>query len=183
FQFSVGEAKKSLAPAQAIFKLYGTDAKIKDAEERIRHVTFESPHAYNQPMREAMYGWMTRWLKNKGTGKPIREPKHAIEKPEDLNCFPDQGRPKGFLFLPAFAAREGRALAAKISAAKPDHPEDWESTAVHMRSRLRKEIFGDFPIPPKPDAKLGKPATKDGITTTPLVIFPERKMPVPALVR
>src|SRR5262249_37401001 len=49
--------------------------------------------------------------------------------------------------------------------------------------RLRKEIFGDFPIPPKPDAKLGKPATKDGITTTPLVIFPERKMPVPALVR
>jgi pimeloyl-ACP methyl ester carboxylesterase len=130
-----------------------------------------------------MYGWMTRWLKNEGTGKPIAEPKHDMEKPEDLSCFPDQARPKGFLFLPAFAARAGQALVAKINAAKPDHVEDWESTAVDMRSRLRKEVFGGFPRPPTPDAKLGTPKTKDGVITTPLVIFPERKMPVPALVR
>jgi hypothetical protein len=52
FQFSVGEAKKSLERARAIFKL-------SDAEEKLRHAVFESPHAYNQPMREAMYGWMT----------------------------------------------------------------------------------------------------------------------------
>src|SRR2546430_7469223 len=45
FQFSVGEAKKSLARAAPIFKLLG-------AAEKMRHAVFESPHAYNQEMRE-----------------------------------------------------------------------------------------------------------------------------------
>src|SRR5258708_33463669 len=49
FQFSVGEAEKSVAAAKAVYKLYG-------AEEKVAHETFESPHAYNQAMREAMYG-------------------------------------------------------------------------------------------------------------------------------
>src|SRR5262249_33814846 len=63
FQFSVGEARKSLERAKAIYKLH-------DASEKVSHAIFESPHAYNQAMREAMYGWMTRWLKGSGTGKP-----------------------------------------------------------------------------------------------------------------
>jgi hypothetical protein len=67
-QFSVGEAKKSLARARAIFKLYGKEASVS-------HVPFESPHAYNQAMREAMYGWMSRHLKGEGDGKPIPEPR------------------------------------------------------------------------------------------------------------
>src|SRR4051812_29994256 len=58
-QFSVGEAKKSLARAKAIFELH-------DKGDRVSHVTFESPHAYNKAMREAMYGWMTKWLKGEG---------------------------------------------------------------------------------------------------------------------
>jgi hypothetical protein len=31
-----------------------------------------------------MYGWMTRWLKGEGEGKPIPEPKHEVETFEDL---------------------------------------------------------------------------------------------------
>src|SRR2546427_6405504 len=46
FQFSVGEAKKSIARAEPMFKLHGVAEKVK-------HVTFESPHAYNKEMREA----------------------------------------------------------------------------------------------------------------------------------
>src|SRR5262245_56318450 len=76
FQFSVGEAKKSIERAGAVFRLYGAGDKLK-------HAIFESPHAYNQPMREAMYGWMTRWLKNEGDGKPIPEPRFELVKPED----------------------------------------------------------------------------------------------------
>jgi dienelactone hydrolase len=176
FQFSVGEAKKSLARARDIFKLYG-------AEDKVRHATFESPHAYNQPMREAMYGWMTRWLKNEGEGKPIPESKHDIERPEDLSCFPDRARPKGFLFPPTFAAREGRALVAKAHAAKPDHVEDWESTAVFMRSQLRKENFGDFPKLPRPEAKLGKVDQMNGVVTTSFVLASEPGLPIPGRIR
>jgi len=103
FQFSVGEAEKSVARARPIFRLY-------NVEKQLQHPTFESPHAYNQAMREAMYGWMTRWLKGEGQGAPIAEPKHTIEKAEDLACFPDGKRPAGFLFPPTFAARRKTTL-------------------------------------------------------------------------
>src|SRR5262249_10791085 len=57
FQFSVGEARRSIERARPVFRLL-------EADDRLRHTTFESGHAYNQAMREAMYGWMTRWLKD-----------------------------------------------------------------------------------------------------------------------
>ena len=31
-------------------------------EEKIRHLAVESDHDYNAPMREAMYGWVEKWL-------------------------------------------------------------------------------------------------------------------------
>src|SRR5262249_5793638 len=97
FQFSVGEAEKSVARARPIFNLRGRENKRK-------HARLESPHAYNQQMREAMYGWMAMWLRGEGEGKPIPEPKHAVEKAEDLAVFPDDKRPKGFLYPPTLAA-------------------------------------------------------------------------------
>src|SRR5262249_20017417 len=117
FQFSVGEAARSIARARPVFKLL-------DAAEKLQHTTFESGHAYNQPMREAMYGWMTRWLKNEGTGKPIAEPKHQVETPEDLACFPDEVRPPDYLLPPSFAARTARTLLAR-TATIPDHVQAW----------------------------------------------------------
>jgi pimeloyl-ACP methyl ester carboxylesterase len=134
-------------------------------------------------MREAMYGWMTRWLKNEGAGQPIPEPAHEVEKPEDLRCWPDDARPKGFLFPPSLAAREGRALVNKLNEKKWDHVEDWESHAVYARSQLRKQIFGDFPKRPKIDAKLFETALADGVRTTPVLLHPEPDLPLPMLFR
>jgi dienelactone hydrolase len=176
FNFSVGEAQKSIARARPIFKLHGV-------EEKLAHSVFESPHAYNQPMRETMYGWMTQWLLGKGDGKPIAEPKHDIEKPEDLSCYPDAVRPKGFLFPPSFAAREARNLLAKQNARPSDHAEDWESTAVDIRAQLRNQVFGNFPRPPKPDAKVGPATTTGDVETTSVLLHPEPDLPLPALVK
>jgi dienelactone hydrolase len=176
FQFSVPEAEKSLARARAIFRVYG-------AEDKQCHVIIDSGHAYNQPMREAMYGWMTRWLKEEGDGKPIPEPPHELEKPEDLRCYPDNVRPKGFLFPPTFAAREARTLLARFSARKPDHVQDWEASAVYIRAQLRKQVFGDFPRLPQPTARPGPSETIDQVTTTPLLLHPEPGLPLPVLLK
>ncbi len=176
FQFSVGEAEKSLARARPVFRLLGAEAKLK-------HATFESPHAYNQPMREAMYGWMARWLRDEGEGKPIPEPKHDVEKSEDLAVFPDDRRPKGFLYPPTLAAREAKSLLARFADLKADHAEEWESTAVALRTKLRQQVFGDFPAAPKPAAKTGAPEKAGDVTTLPLVIHPEPELPLPVLHR
>ncbi len=175
FQFRVAQADLSVARARPVFELYEAAAKV-------RHVTFQSGHAYNQPMREAMYGWMTRWLKNEGDGKPIAEPRHQVETSDDLACFPDEVRPPGYLLPPIFAARSARTLLARAGAI-PDHAEDWESTAVDKRTQLRRETFGDFPAAPKPAAKLGKPATLANVRTTTVLLYPEPDMPLPALLQ
>ena len=54
-----------------------------------------------------MYGWMTRWLKGEGDGKPIPEPKHEVETPEDLACYPD-GQTAGGVPVPADVRRAAR---------------------------------------------------------------------------
>ena len=106
-QFSPAEATKSVGRAKEIFKLF-------DAEAKVQHKIFESPHDYNQAMREAMYGWITLHLKGEGKGDPIPEPKFAVETVEDLACFPDPNdRPKGFLTPPLFAYSVGKELVAK----------------------------------------------------------------------
>ena len=105
-QFSVGEAKKSLALTGPIYKLFGKP-------DNLRHAIFEWPHDYNKAMREAMYGWMTLHLKGEGNGDPIPEPEIKTENPEDLRCYPGDTRPKDFVTIPKFAAREGKKLLAE----------------------------------------------------------------------
>jgi dienelactone hydrolase len=166
FQFSPGEAAKSIDRARAVFKLYGV-------EDKVRHKVFESGHAYSQPMREAMYGWMVQWLKNEGDVKPITEPTHMVESVETLSCFAEAPRPKAFLFPPSFAAREGRALVAKIQERIPDHAEAWESAALYMRDQLRREVLGDFPKATPPIARFGKTEVRQGVRITPFVLEPE----------
>ena len=138
FQFSVGEAQKSIAAARPVFDLY-------EQGEALKHAVFESPHAYNQPMREAMYGWMTLHLKGEGTGEPIAEPAHQTEEPEALRCFPGESRPDDWVTIPRFAAAAGRQILANRQI--PDHLEHWEAAALGMKQALLNKVLG--PQPPR----------------------------------
>jgi dienelactone hydrolase/pimeloyl-ACP methyl ester carboxylesterase len=172
-QFSVAQARQSIERARAVYQLY-------HASEKLQHATFESPHDYNKAMRETMYGWMTRWLKNEGDGRPIPEPGFQVERAEDLSCLAVEARPPGCLLPPTFAAREARRLLARADAL-PDHVESWESTAVAWRSRLLRDVLGGFPASPRAQASLRPATTHAGTRSTPLVIQPEPNLPVPAL--
>lgn len=125
FQFSVGEAAKSISAARPVFSLY-------NLPDLPRHTVVESPHDYNQPMREAMYGFMTQHLKGQGTGQPIPEPSISLEEPEALRCYPGTTRPDDWLTLPQFAAREARGL---LQSRKPLPPSE-------LRQRLERLLGG-----------------------------------------
>jgi dienelactone hydrolase len=140
-QFSVDEAKKSVAFANSVFKLHNKDAGAK-------HAIFESPHDYNRAMREEMYGWMALHLKGEGDGSPIKEPEFKTETPEDLRCFPGSTRPKDFVTLPQFAAAEAK----KVLAAN--------QRTGHTRKALEQSLGG---FPKQSDAPI-KDAPGGGIT-------------------
>lgn len=136
-QFSIPEAKKSIAMARPVFQLYGRS-------DCLRHATFEASHGYNQAMREAMYGWMARHLKESGDGAPIAEPPLQAEDPETLRCFPGQSRPDDFVTIPKFAAAEGRKLLARIEPPK-DGPQ-WQTQRTAMLAGLAKCLDGERPV-------------------------------------
>ena len=137
-QFSVAEAAKSIAYARSRFRLL-------NQEQRIRHVAIESGHDYNQQMRETMYGWLDRWLRGRGDGQPIPEPKITLEDVETLRCYPKgERRPKTIVTITEFARDEGKARLAALPEA-PDHKERWRADAERMRSMLSQGILGGFP--------------------------------------
>ncbi len=110
FQFSVDQARISVARATAIAGLLNSNGSSS-----VKHTIIESPHNYNQPMREAMYGWMTLHLKGEGTGDPIAEPQIQPEEPEALRCFPGDSRPDDFVTLPRFAFAEATQILSERS--------------------------------------------------------------------
>ena len=171
-QFSPGEAAKSIARAQVIFDLSA-------ARDRVHHLVFESGHDYSQPMREAMYGWMTKWLKGAADGNPVSEPKIELETAEALACFPSADeRPKGFLFPPSFAAREAKLLVQKAEKHVPTHAEEWQASAALMRTDLRK-IVGEMPKSLRPLAKVAAAPPSDDLVATHLRLNGENEMPIP----
>ncbi len=138
FQFSVGEAARSVAYARERYRLLGQEA-------RIHHTSIESGHAYNRPMREAMYGWLEKWLRQRGDGGPLPEPEIKVEETETLRCFPrGTPRPASVVTIPEWAHREG-LLRLKALSRTPDHPEEWRADAERMRTTVRDRILGGFP--------------------------------------
>ena len=138
FQFSVEEAKKSIDYARERYRLLGQP-------DRIRHVAVESGHDYNRAMREALYGWLEKWLRNKGDGSPIPEPELKVEDPATLRCFPDgPSRPKAVVTIPQFARQEGNLRLAALPKV-PDHRERWQAEAIRMSNGFRDVIFSQYP--------------------------------------
>lgn len=135
-QFSVKEAKKSLALAKPVFELY-------ERPDNLKHAVFESPHDYNQPMREAMYGWMTKHLKQEGDGSPIPEPMFDTEDPEVLRCFPGDTRPDDWVTLPEFAAREAKRLSDSI--AVPTNQKAWQELLKQKQEALAQTLHLNVP--------------------------------------
>jgi cephalosporin-C deacetylase-like acetyl esterase len=159
-QFSVEEAKKSLAVASSVYRLF-------DKPAALRHTVFDSGHDYSKAMREAMYGWMDLQLKGQGEGQPIAEPNFKTEDPEVLRCFPGESRPADWITIPRFAAAEGRRLLAKQEV--PVRPEAWVRQTNRMRKSLAHEVLGGLPVRSPLDLKVSPIA--DGQRT--LIFQPE----------
>ncbi len=137
-QFSVDEAAKSVAQARQRFRLLGV-------EEKIRHLAVDSGHDYNAPMREAMYGWVEKWLGGRGNGDPVKEPEIHLEPIDSLRCYPDgPTRPKTIVTIPDFASDEGAKLLAALPKA-PNHKEHWKAEAERLRLGLKNDVLGGFP--------------------------------------
>ncbi|MGE3818971.1 MAG: acetylxylan esterase [Isosphaeraceae bacterium] len=136
-QFSVDEAKRSLAPLETLYRAHGRP-------DHVRQTIFESGHDYSRPMREAVYGWMTLHLKGEGDGSPVAEPDLATEDPESLRCYPGETRPDDYVTIPRFALAEGRKALKDVR--RPKDAEEWRNSVAPGRLvNLIDRVLGGFP--------------------------------------
>jgi dienelactone hydrolase len=171
-QFSVAEAEKSIARARPVFELFG-------ATEHLRHVVIDSGHDYNKPMREAMNGWLARWLQGAGDGSPIPEPELTLEDVETLRCFPDNVRPQSFMLAPDFVHEQAKRKLGRI--VRPDHRERWEADAALMKTRLETRTFGGFPRAKPWNVRPIEKSEGPDSQQESFVLYPEPDMPVPCV--
>jgi Acetyl xylan esterase (AXE1) len=73
-----------------IYALFG-------AEDRVHSIQFQAPHNYNKDSREAMYGWMARWLRHQPADVRISERPSTPERLADLLVFEGRPLPDGAL--------------------------------------------------------------------------------------
>ncbi len=179
--FSAEAARVSMEPLSRLYALGGHP-------DRVRHAIFDSGHDYNQAMREAMYAWMTRHLKQESGSFPVSEPPLTTEDPEILRCFPGESRPDEFVALPRFAAEEARRLnAARL---KPKDRTAWENESWERRASLLTALGGMPAITPggvqsesrEPGARRIAYQSEPGIS---LVVYEEaskdEQAPIPVL--
>jgi len=120
---------------RAIYALAG-------AEDRVKAVRFTADHNYNKDSREAMYGWMARWLKGAPTSDAVLERSFSPDALPDLLVF--HGR-----LMPERAASAESLTASWIEAAK----QQAASTPLAVRAAALRHALGfAAPGPTKPAA-------------------------------
>jgi hypothetical protein len=62
--------------------------QLLQAPEKLRYLSFDFPHNYNQTSREAVYQWFDRWLLSQ-PDQPVAEQAFKKEADADLAVFPD----------------------------------------------------------------------------------------------
>ncbi len=62
--------------------------QLLQAPEKLRYVSFDFPHNYNQTSRQAVYQWFDRWLLSQ-PDQPVAEQAFKKEADPDLAVFPD----------------------------------------------------------------------------------------------
>ena len=136
-QFSVKEARKSIAVAQTFFDLHGQPSELQQT-------VFDCGHDYSKTMRERMYGWMALQLKGEGDGSPLPDPPMTLEDPESIRCYPGDTRPDDWVTLPMFAAAEGERLVKRIE--EPVDTMAWDALLPMGRENLlRSSVFKNNP--------------------------------------
>jgi len=117
--FPVSGAREAGYSAEALYTVLG-------AGDRARlEIVPRLGHAYSQPYRERMYGWMALHLLGQGDGSPL--PEGSIETlPENdprLRCDPDGSIMKSSFSVVDLARKKGMRAIAELET-RPD-PSDW----------------------------------------------------------
>ena len=92
---ATGDWTKNMMASEypAVGRIY----KLFDAEDKLTAIQIDAAHNYNQPSREAVYGWFSHWFLGKAETTPVKERGNAVAPIKDLLVFFGRPRPENEL--------------------------------------------------------------------------------------
>jgi Acetyl xylan esterase (AXE1) len=108
--------------------------KLFDAENKLKAIQIDADHNYNQPSREAVYGWFAYWFLRRAEPTPVKERGNAVAPINDLLVFFGRPRPENEL-------NEAQLTESLIEASKKQLDEEQPRDAAGLE-RFREQ-FGE----------------------------------------
>jgi len=109
--------------------------------DRMKFVQFDAKHNYNKDSREAMYSWMSRWLKGEAQPDKISEPPFRVEQYKDLAVYPRKDQPpKDALNLESFKLFFQKKVRSQLENLAPSD----SSTLKHFRMVMKPALHHIF---------------------------------------
>jgi hypothetical protein len=116
--------------------------------ERAGVVRFDAGHNYNQQSREAVYGWLARWLLGRTGDQPVREAPFRVESEATLSCYDAQhSRPADEVDPAALKSTLARIVTDQAEALAPRSAAQWQRARSILRVGLRHRLAVRVPAP------------------------------------
>ncbi|MBN2309472.1 MAG: acetylxylan esterase [Candidatus Hydrogenedentes bacterium] len=172
--FPIDGVRTTLRRATAVYAFY-------DAEDRIAQVDVPLGHGWAQPLRETAYGWMNRWLQDRGDGSPVPEADYEPNDPKspDVLCFDGANIPaesETVVTLNRKLAEQFRQTYAE----PPERRRQWKKQSRALRDAIW-DVFGGRPEPAAPTARSVASFQWDGRRVETLALSTEADMEIAAV--
>ncbi|HEX5080631.1 MAG TPA: acetylxylan esterase, partial [Blastocatellia bacterium] len=123
-----------------VYKLFG-------AEDKLTAIQIDAPHNYNQPSREAVYGWFAHWFLGRAETAPIKEPGNAVASINDLLVFAGRPRPENELNESQLTESLIAERKKQFDEAQPRDAAGLERFREQFGEAFRYSLMAEFPAP------------------------------------
>ncbi|MGH9937077.1 MAG: alpha/beta hydrolase family protein [Blastocatellia bacterium] len=144
--------------------------KLFDAEDKLMAIQMDAAHNYNQPSREAVYGWFAHWFLSRVETSPIKERGSAVATINDLLVFFGRPRPENELNEPRLTESLIEAGKRQLDETQPRDAAGLERFREQFGEAFRYSMMAEFPA--SKDLIAGEALTinLNGVTMEGLVI-------------
>jgi len=119
--------------------------KLFNAEEKLTAIQIDAPHNYNQPSREAVYGWFAHWFLGRPEKTPIRERGGAVATLPELLVFFGQKRPENEMNEEQLAESMIRRARLQLDDAFPKDQPGLDNYRRDFGATFRNSLLAEYP--------------------------------------
>lgn len=123
---------------RGVYKLFG-------AEDKLTAIQIDAAHNYNQPSREAVYGWFAHWFLGRAETAPVKERGNAVASINDLLVFVGRPRPENELNESQLTQSLIEARKKQLDEARPGDAAGLERFREQFGEAFRYSLMAEYP--------------------------------------